>query len=87
MEMRTCPGYTYKTMADGTIKKYPVIKTYKVNPGYKKLTDEIKRQIIADYVIGMPATKIAKKLDIKVERVRRVINKNKKKLIVPNEIN
>ena len=41
----------------------------------------MKKQILIDYIAGIPATKISNKLGISVDRVRRVIRDNRNKLV------
>ena len=82
MTTRTYTSYGSKKLADGTVKKYPVIRKYTVKTELTPITPEQSSAIMKDYFAGLPATKIAPKLNISVDRVRRHIKNNKAKIVI-----
>jgi DNA invertase Pin-like site-specific DNA recombinase len=86
MATRTYMSYVIKKRPDGSVKRYPAIKKYTVKTELTPITPEQSATIMKDYFAGNPATKIAPKLNISVDRVRRHIKNNKTKLVIDGHL-
>lgn len=74
-EMRVCQYYNKRKRSDGTVRLVLASRTYTVQSGartIRKLSDEDCDEIRADYIRGVPMTKIGLKYDISARRVKSV---------------